>query len=263
MMPVRSDESLISIPNDYECPITHELMEDPVTAADGFSYERTSIEQWFKKGHRTSPKTGAQLLHTNLTPNQTLRSIIIEFKEKLPYRQREQQTRTDLDAAVCLREEDIEQLSQKSQKVQLEVSMKTATVEQAKKEPREDAKHRKQIGSCKIVVRNQLNIGLAKYGIDTIEGLPVAIEDKKRDITRLEKSKRTSEAAARRSSLAELEELQVLVEQMKSLDIVEPADNKRQIMERALKTGLEKHGIESIEGLPVGPVLENVHFAAI
>ena len=30
-----------------------------VLAADGFSYERAAIEDWFAKGHRTSPKTGA------------------------------------------------------------------------------------------------------------------------------------------------------------------------------------------------------------
>jgi hypothetical protein len=34
-------------------------MQDPVLAADGFSYERAAIEDWFAKGHRTSPKTGA------------------------------------------------------------------------------------------------------------------------------------------------------------------------------------------------------------
>ena len=33
-------------------------MQDPVLAADGFSYEREAIEDWFAKGHRTSPKTG-------------------------------------------------------------------------------------------------------------------------------------------------------------------------------------------------------------
>ena len=33
-------------------------MEDPVLAADGFSYERVAIQDWFTKGHRSSPKTG-------------------------------------------------------------------------------------------------------------------------------------------------------------------------------------------------------------
>lgn len=31
-------------PGDYECPITHALMDDPVVAADGHSYERSAIE---------------------------------------------------------------------------------------------------------------------------------------------------------------------------------------------------------------------------
>ena len=35
-----------------------DLMEDPVLAADGFSYERAAIQDWFTKGHRSSPKTG-------------------------------------------------------------------------------------------------------------------------------------------------------------------------------------------------------------
>jgi hypothetical protein len=38
---------------------SQDLMQDPVLAADGFSYERAAIEDWFAKGHRTSPKTGA------------------------------------------------------------------------------------------------------------------------------------------------------------------------------------------------------------
>lgn len=33
----------------YLCPITTEVMEDPVIAGDGYTYERTAIEQWFKK----------------------------------------------------------------------------------------------------------------------------------------------------------------------------------------------------------------------
>lgn len=38
--------------------IPQDIMQDPVLAADGFSYERAAIEDWFAKGHRTSPKTG-------------------------------------------------------------------------------------------------------------------------------------------------------------------------------------------------------------
>lgn len=56
-------------------------MEDPVVAADGFSYESVAIQQWFDNGHDTSPMTNLQLAHNNLIPNQTLRSVIQEWKE--------------------------------------------------------------------------------------------------------------------------------------------------------------------------------------
>ena len=43
----------------YHCPITMELMHDPVLAADGFTYDRTSIEAWFRFNPQDtrSPKT--------------------------------------------------------------------------------------------------------------------------------------------------------------------------------------------------------------
>ena len=34
-------------PEDYLCPISNELMDDPVFTADGISYDRKSIEEWF------------------------------------------------------------------------------------------------------------------------------------------------------------------------------------------------------------------------
>jgi hypothetical protein len=30
----------------FVCPITHELLVDPVVAADGYMYERKAIESW-------------------------------------------------------------------------------------------------------------------------------------------------------------------------------------------------------------------------
>jgi len=33
----------------FFCPITHELMTDPVTDPDGHSYERSAIENWIKE----------------------------------------------------------------------------------------------------------------------------------------------------------------------------------------------------------------------
>jgi hypothetical protein len=43
-----SCESVGVAPDEYLCPITGEMMSDPVIALDGHSYERSAIEKWFK-----------------------------------------------------------------------------------------------------------------------------------------------------------------------------------------------------------------------
>ena len=61
----------------FLCPITHEVMEDPVTAADGHTYDRFAIEEWLKT-HRTSPMTNEVLSSQALVPNVALRRMILE-----------------------------------------------------------------------------------------------------------------------------------------------------------------------------------------
>ncbi|EOD19385.1 hypothetical protein EMIHUDRAFT_242876 [Emiliania huxleyi CCMP1516] len=67
-------------PADFICPITTELMSDPVMAADGHSYERSAIERWLAT-KSTSPMTGEALVHSFLAPNHTLRRMIREWEE--------------------------------------------------------------------------------------------------------------------------------------------------------------------------------------
>ena len=38
------NEELVEIPEDCICPISQEVMQDPVVAADGMSYERAHIQ---------------------------------------------------------------------------------------------------------------------------------------------------------------------------------------------------------------------------
>ena len=64
----------------FTCSISQEVMEDPVVAADGFSYERSSIVGWLA-GHSTSPLTNEELAHKMLTPNRNLRSNIQTWLE--------------------------------------------------------------------------------------------------------------------------------------------------------------------------------------
>jgi len=68
-------------PEAFLCPITQEIMTDPVLTCDGHTYERKSITDWLKN-HSTSPVTGAELENKNLIPNHLIRSQIREFVEK-------------------------------------------------------------------------------------------------------------------------------------------------------------------------------------
>ena len=64
--------------DSFHCPLTMEVMRDPVITADGQTYERAEIESWFALGKRTSPLTGAELPSTHVTPNIALRHAIQE-----------------------------------------------------------------------------------------------------------------------------------------------------------------------------------------
>ena len=62
---------------------TRRTLYQPATHAqqvDGFTYERSAIEQWLKT-HNTSPATGAELESKQLIPCHALRSLILEFQE--------------------------------------------------------------------------------------------------------------------------------------------------------------------------------------
>jgi len=69
------------IPASFFCPISHELMKDPVIVVEtGQTYERSRIEQWLKDNSR-DPLTNQQLHKRNLTPNIALRDTIEDFKK--------------------------------------------------------------------------------------------------------------------------------------------------------------------------------------
>ena len=65
-------------PKELLCPINHTLMTDPVTCADGHSFERAAIERWLASSD-VSPLTGLRLANKTLTPNHGLRSLARAF----------------------------------------------------------------------------------------------------------------------------------------------------------------------------------------
>ncbi|KAE8704228.1 U-box domain-containing protein 15 [Hibiscus syriacus] len=74
-------QSLV-IPHEFLCPITLEIMRDPVIVASGQTFERESIQKWFDSNHRTCPKTRQTLAHLSVAPNYALKSLITQWCEK-------------------------------------------------------------------------------------------------------------------------------------------------------------------------------------
>lgn len=68
-----------NIPDEFRCPITLDLMRDPVIVASGHTYDRNSIARWINSGHYTCPKSGQKLLHMALIPNYALKSLIHQW----------------------------------------------------------------------------------------------------------------------------------------------------------------------------------------
>jgi hypothetical protein len=66
----------------FTCPLTKELFRDPVVLSDGFTYERSAIQQWLDLGHRTSPMTNIELTNVDLTPNMVIKQALNELVEK-------------------------------------------------------------------------------------------------------------------------------------------------------------------------------------
>ena len=69
------------VPEYYVCPISRKIMEDPVVASDGHTYERQCILECFEHDN-TSPFTGKKFENKTLTRNNNLKSQINEFKGK-------------------------------------------------------------------------------------------------------------------------------------------------------------------------------------
>lgn len=73
----------VDVPEDFICPITHEVMSDPVMCEDGFSYERSAITEWFSKEKSTSPMTNSVLTSTEVFENNKLKNQIEKYLLKL------------------------------------------------------------------------------------------------------------------------------------------------------------------------------------
>ena len=48
-------------PDVVICPISQDVLAEPILAADGQVYERSMLDAWFAAGKRTSPLTNKEM----------------------------------------------------------------------------------------------------------------------------------------------------------------------------------------------------------
>jgi hypothetical protein len=83
------------VPPELICPLTHQVMTDPVICADGYTYDRKAIEQHFRSQidlqHQlsgdstsstvvTSPLTKERLATSDVYPNRSLQAALEKFR---------------------------------------------------------------------------------------------------------------------------------------------------------------------------------------
>ncbi|ONK72417.1 uncharacterized protein A4U43_C04F19220 [Asparagus officinalis] len=79
---MKRSENMPTPPEELRCPISLQLMYDPVIISSGQTYERVCIEKWFHDGHCSCPKTQQQLAHLGLTPNYCVKGLIASWCEQ-------------------------------------------------------------------------------------------------------------------------------------------------------------------------------------
>ncbi|KAI3696172.1 hypothetical protein L1987_79182 [Smallanthus sonchifolius] len=70
----------VTVPELFRCPISLELMKDPVILSTGITYDRASVEKWiYEDGKHTCPVTGVALTSVDPVPNHTIRRMIQDW----------------------------------------------------------------------------------------------------------------------------------------------------------------------------------------
>jgi hypothetical protein len=81
MSPCLDSETML-VPEHFICPISLEIMRDPVMNKGGQNYDRRSILQWLHRGNKNCPLTRQPLAPSQLAPNTALWKTIQEWKKE-------------------------------------------------------------------------------------------------------------------------------------------------------------------------------------
>jgi hypothetical protein len=71
-----------SIPEDFLCPITHDIMRSPLMCKSGLSFDRAAILTWLQDHGNTCPLTRESLSPSGLVPNRALEARISTWCEE-------------------------------------------------------------------------------------------------------------------------------------------------------------------------------------
>ncbi|KAM1463369.1 hypothetical protein ACFXTO_043168 [Malus domestica] len=130
----------LMIPHEFLCPITLEIMTDPVIVASGLTYNRESIQKWLDTNHRTCPKTRQTLAHLSLAPIYALKNLIMQWCEKNNFQLPKNETSTGQESSSTEHKEEIsslvDQLSSSHLKVQRNAAMKIRLISKENPENR-------------------------------------------------------------------------------------------------------------------------------
>ncbi|KAL2317108.1 hypothetical protein Fmac_030984 [Flemingia macrophylla] len=108
-----SQSMTTNVPDEFRCPISLDLMRDPVIVSSGHTYDRTSIAQWINSGHHSCPKSGQRLIHTALIPNYALKSLIHQwcYENNVPVNETNTEGNNNNNSKKNLNEEAIDHIS--------------------------------------------------------------------------------------------------------------------------------------------------------
>lgn len=69
-----------NVPDNFKCPISLEIMSDPVIIETGITFDKKNIDEWFV--HRNTCPLTRKVVNKKCIPNNILKTMIQEFTEK-------------------------------------------------------------------------------------------------------------------------------------------------------------------------------------
>jgi len=75
-------DDVVETPVEFLCPITGQLMIDPLMCRTGFNFERNAILEWLQKHSQTCPMTRKAIRASDLVPNCALQLRIRRWCEE-------------------------------------------------------------------------------------------------------------------------------------------------------------------------------------